>query len=255
MVLGKVRRSVARQDKAWFQTGRGPVKPDAAKLCLAWFLVNNKNLKKEKNIMTKVIEVENLTITKPSIYEVTIKGMGSILFNKLPDLSISKAEKKAQAKVDPIDVERATWREKAYCYGDGSMFIPGENIHQCMKDGCSYWGQKIPGAGNKTYTDLIASGCVVENLDLGINKDDECVIPFGKEVNRNPSKGKKSGCRVYKIRPLLSSWGGTFKMHVFDARLTPQILQTIIAYSGTFRGLCDWRPTYGRFELIRLQKN
>jgi hypothetical protein len=202
----------------------------------------------------KVIDIENLTITKPSIYEVTIKGMGSIIFNKLQDMSISKSEKKSQAKIDPIELDRTTWREKVYCYGDGRMFIPGENIHQCLKDGSGYWGQKIPGAGNKTYTDLIASGVVVEDLDLGVNKEDKEVIPFGKECNGNPSKGKKSGSRVYKTRPLLSSWGGTFRMHVFDARLTPQILQTIGAYAGTFRGLCDWRPTYGRFEVVSIKK-
>jgi hypothetical protein len=43
-------------------------------------------------------------------------------------------------------------------------------------------------------------------------------------------------------------------MHVFDARLTPDILNTIIAYAGTFRGLCDWRPIFGRFEVTAIKK-
>ena len=149
---------------------------------------------------------------------------------------------------------KRTWREKTYFDDDGMLYVPGENIHQCFKDGCQYWGQKIPGEGNKTYTDVVGSAVICENMMLGCHKDDDCVIPFGKAVNGNPSKGKKSGCKVYKIRPLLRPWGGSFRMHVFDGRLTVPILKTIITYAGAFRGLCDWRPVYGRFEMVDIKE-
>lgn len=204
--------------------------------------------------MTKIIDVENLTVTKPSRYLVAIQGMDAVIFNKMVDQSVPKTEKGRQEKLDPVEVERMTWREKAYFAPDGALYIPGENIHECMKQGAQYWGQKIPGEGNKTYTDVIASAVVAENMMLGIHKDSEQLIPFGKSVNGNPSKGKKSGSRVYKIRPLLRPWGGAFTMHVFDGRLTPSILKVVLTYAGAFRGLCDWRPTYGRFELVSIEK-
>ena len=204
--------------------------------------------------MAKVIDVENLTITKPSLYEVTIKGLDGILFNRMVDLSLSKAEKKNQEKRDPIELERENWREKTYFNDDGTIYIPGENIHQSMQDGAKYWGQKIPGEGNKTYTNVVASAIVCENLEFGIKKDSEDLTPFGKMVNGNPSKGKKSGAKVYKIRPLLRPWGGAFRMHVFDARLTPSVLEVILNYAGMFCGLCDWRPTFGRFEIVEIKK-
>lgn len=202
----------------------------------------------------ETIEVVNLTITSPKRYEVTIRGLDAIIFNKMPDLSLSKAEKSNQEKIDKIELERMTWREKAYFNAGGSLYIPGENIHESMKEGAKYWGQRIPGEGKKTYTDVIASAVIVENLELGIKKDDEKVIPFGKNCNGNPSKGKKSGSMVYKIRPMVRPWGGSFIIHVFDGRLTVSILKTIFAFSGTFRGLCDWRPTYGRFELVEIKE-
>lgn len=204
--------------------------------------------------MAKTIDVVNLTVTKPERYNVTIMGMDGILFNKMPDLSVSKTEKTKQEKEDPIEVERREWREKTYYGADGMLYIPGENIHECMKGGAQYWGQKIPGAGNKTYTDLISSAVIAENLPLGVQKDGSELIPFGKAVNGNPSKGKKSGAKVYRIRPLLRPWGGTFIINVFDARLSEPVLKTILAFAGAFRGLCDWRPTYGRFELVEIKK-
>ncbi len=191
-------------------------------------------------------------ITKPTLYEAEIKGLDGLLMNKMPDLSRPKASKENQVKMDALEKEQLTWREKAHYDENGEIYIPGENIHECMKEAAKYWGARIEGEGKKTYTDVIAKAVIIENLTLGIHKDD--LIPFGKAVNGTPSKGKKSGSKVYKIRPLIRPWGGTFKFHVFDGRLTNHVLATILTYAGTFIGLCDWRPTFGRFELIELKE-
>lgn len=202
-----------------------------------------------------IIDAVPLTVTKPTLYEVTIQGAGAILFNKIPDdFGKPPGSKPNNIKTDPIEKEWATWRSKTYATESGDLYIPGENIHECLKDGARYWGQRIPGEGQKTYTDVIARAIVCEDMMLGVKADSDMLMPFGKNVNGNPSKGKRSGTRVYKIRPMLSSWGGTFRMHVFDARLTEDVLKVVLTYAGTFIGLCDWRPTYGRFELVDLRR-
>lgn len=201
-----------------------------------------------------IIEGAVLAITEPALYEVTIRGIGGLLMNKMPDLSVPKTKKADQRKLDPIEVEQMTWRDKTYHDQDGMLYIPGENIHECLKEGAKYWGAKIPGEGNRTYTDVIAKAVICENLPLGIHKDSNNVMPFGKAVNGTPSKGKKSGAKVYKIRPLIFPWEGTFKMHVFDGRLTEDVLRIVLSYAGTFIGLCDWRPQYGRFKLVDMRR-
>lgn len=198
----------------------------------------------------KTIDVSSLTITNPAIYEVEITGTDSILFNKMVDQSKSKAEQENQERKDPLEVERETWRERCYSDEKNNLYIPGENLHECLKEAAKYWGQRLPGEGKKTYTDIITKAIVCENLSLG--KKIDCLIPFGKSVNSNPSKGKRSGSKVYRIRPLLRPWGGNFKIHVFDGRLTIDVLRVILSYAGTFIGLCDWRPNYGRFELKKI---
>lgn len=207
---------------------------------------------KAKDEKVKTIDVVNLTVTKPTKYLVTIKGVGGILFNKMADLSVPETEKANQEKISKIDIERKMWREKTYFDMGGNVFIPGENIHECMKEGSQYWGARIPGEGKKTYTDVVKSAVIVEDMALGINKDSDKLIPFGKSAGS--SGGGRKGNKVYKIRPMLNPWGGSYVMHVFDARLTTAVLRTIITYAGTFRGLCDWRPTYGRFELTEIEE-
>lgn len=201
----------------------------------------------------EIIEVENLTVATPTQYVVKIKGE-SMLFNKMPDLSIGKGEGKSQEKLDPLERERAFWREKLYFDDKGNVYMPGENLHQMMKDAATYWGMKIAGSANKTYTNVIDKGLIVDNCYMGMKKDSPLFTGLGKMVNGNPSKGKKSGAKVYKIRPLLMNWSMTFTVHCFDARLTKPILKTIMSYAGTFIGMGDWRPIYGRFELVGLDE-
>lgn len=198
------------------------------------------------------IDIKPITITKPTTYEVTIQGLDAILFNRM--LSNTEKTSGSDAKEDPSDREWRTWRLKTYSDDDGMLYIPGENIQECMKEGSKYWGQKIPGEGNKTYTDLIASATIVEKMALGLSCDSDELLPYDKMVNGNPSKGKKSGAKVLRVRPLLRPWGGTFLLHVFDGRLSPEILKIIITYAGTFRGLGDWRPNFGRFEMVKIAK-
>lgn len=205
----------------------------------------------KKEITT--IDLGTISVTTPTLYTVTLRGMDGILFNKMADQSVPKSAKKEQAKMDDLEREQTFWREKLYVL-DGEIFIPGENLHQSMCDGAQYWGCKIPGEGNKTYTDVVKSATVVESMMLGIRKDSDKIVPFGKSCNGKPSGGKKSGSRVYKIRPLLRPWGGSFQMHVFDARLTPAVLKVILTYAGTFRGLGDWRPSFGRYEVVSISE-
>jgi len=198
--------------------------------------------------------LDSIVVTKPAAYLVSIKGVDACLQNKMPDLSKPKTSDPDQAKMDDLQREQLYWRDKLYINSEGHVIWPSENVHQMLQDASKYWGQRIPGEGQKTYTDVIVKSVVCEDCDLGITPDDPTIIPFGKSVNGNPSKGKKSGAKVYKIRPMIRPWQGTFVMHVFDARLNPTVLMTILTYAGVYIGLSDWRPTFGRFELTGFER-
>ena len=113
---------------------------------LAWILKLTKGM--EILASKNIIELEPLIVTKPARYQISKKGKDANLFNKMPDQSKSKTELKNQEKIDPIERERMMWREKAYFDADGMLYVPGENIHECMKQGAQYWGENS-GAGIK----------------------------------------------------------------------------------------------------------
>jgi len=209
-------------------------------------------MKKSKDDV--VIDVISPVVVKPQSYIVSLVSNGNILFDKMPDLSVPKAEKKDQAKTDPIQSERDNWREKLYFDSEMNVVIPGENIHEALKDAARYWKARVPGEGKCTYTDIVSKAMIVESMYLfsqkrQIKKDDEDILPFGKMCNGNPSRGKKSGTKVYKIRPLISAWQGDVKVHVLDGRITMDVLSVLFTYAGVYIKLCSWREKYGAFTL------
>lgn len=202
---------------------------------------------------SEVIDIEsgNFIITSPAQYIATIRGLDSLLMDKMPDMSIPASKKARQTQEDRLEYERTHWKDKAYVDEDGHLYIPSENIHECMKGGSAYWGARIPGQGKKTYTDVVKSAVIVEDLIM-TDKTTDDLIPYGKVVNGTPTK--KIASKVYKVRPLLRPWGGSFKLHVFDGRLDSGVLKVILSYAGLYRGLCNWRPQFGRFEVVDIQK-
>lgn len=201
-----------------------------------------------------VIDVIKPTVVKPQSYVVSLESNGSILFDKMPDLSMSRGEKKDQSKSDPIQSERDNWREKLYFDREMNVMIPGENIHEALKEAARYWKARVPGEGKSTYTDIVSKAVIVESMYLfsqkrQIKKADESILPFGKMCNGNPSKGKKSGAKVYKIRPLVSDWQGDAKVHVLDGRVTIDILSVLFTYAGVYIKLCSWREKFGAFTI------
>lgn len=203
---------------------------------------------------TEIVKPGDFSITKPSFYTVTMVGVDACLMNRKEVMNEQKKKKeKDKAKIDHAAMEEQMWRDRLYTV-DGKVMVPGENAHEMLKSAAKYWGAKIPGEGNKTYTDVIAKSCILEYVDFGISNEDPSIIPFQKWVNGNPSKGGKGGSAVLRIRPMIRPWRATCVMHVFDGRVTDDVVNTLWAFAGTYIGFGDWRPVYGRFNVTSIIK-
>ena len=196
-------------------------------------------------------EVQVISVKR---FQYHIKGTGMIIFNRPNDMNISAAEKQDQKKEDPLLRERRVWREKLYVNHEGEIVLPGNNFHQGLMDATRYWGMKIAGAGQKTYTNLVKAGVICSELHFGVAADAESVIGFGANVNGNPS-AIGGGKKVWRIRPALApGWTATGEITVLDGRLTKDVMKTILTFYSVFVGLGDWRPQQGRFELISIEE-
>jgi len=201
---------------------------------------------------SNTFELSAKVVVTPSRFLATIQGIDGCLFNKAPDLSDQAGNKDKRVK-DKHAEELRTWRNKLHTNADGEVIWPGENLHEMLKGAAKYWGATVPGEGKKTYTNIVLNAVVVEDMPLGIKADDDkAIIPYGKNCNATPTKPK--GGLVYRIRPFVRPWGGSFVIHVFDERINLNVLSTLLTYGGQFGGMGDWRPKFGRFNLTNLEK-
>lgn len=56
--------------------------------------------------------------------------------------------------------------------------------------------------------------------------------------------------RLMRVRPFFKNWKATFEVSVLGEQVNTSTLKTWIENAGSFCGLGDWRPRYGRFELL-----
>lgn len=197
----------------------------------------------------KSLVPESKVVSTQAIYDIEIEGVCPLILNKIPDLTIGKASGRNQAQKDKWELEQETWRDKLHTDADGMVIIPPLNVWKSLVAGAKSWGGKIKGARGKGYASLLPENMIVMTpVQLGIHRDDEKKItPFTAPCNGSPTTGKRA--MVPKIRPMITTWRGEFRIAVSNALLTPDVLATVTAYAGK-AGFGDWRPHYGCFKYV-----
>jgi hypothetical protein len=156
------------------------------------------------------------------------------------------------------DYESRTWRNRLHVNADGYIQIPPMSFKLAITEAAKYLSIKVPGGGKQTYT---------KNFEAGILTTTPIVLPLlakdcASEVLFVPSDGRRgSGSRVEKVFPLITKWGGTLPIMVFDeatlniydVTTKKSVLQYVLEQAGMFIGVGRFRPKnngfYGRFAV------
>lgn len=56
--------------------------------------------------------------------------------------------------------------------------------------------------------------------------------------------------RAQRVRPLFKNWKTSFKVSVLGSMVDATTLKTWITNAGSFNAIGDWRPRYGRYEVL-----
>lgn len=154
----------------------------------------------------------------------------------------------------PKDYEARTWRDRLHTDPiTNQVFIPPMAFKNCIAEAAKFLSEQIPGKGKSTYTKHFEAGILVtESLPLGLKKDD-----VQGEWLFLPSDGiRGSGKRVDKCYPIIPTWQGDVKFHIFDPMVTADVFAKHLIQAGMFIGIGRFRPRnngfYGRFSVENL---
>ena len=182
------------------------------------------------------------------LIDVVVKGVCPLIMNQLSPESYGqdtpKKSKKGSDHTSP-EAREKEFNLAMYKNSKGKLYQPAEHFEKSLEIA----GNQFKFTGRQTYGKLICAGIVIEpNEIIHKNQKVERLLKF---VRIPP----KTGAKVLKCRAILPTWELEFKINVINDSINFDTLGQVLEYAGSYVGVGDWRPKYGRFEVTKFKKS
>jgi len=170
--------------------------------------------------------------------QVKIRGIADYLQHKRPFEEDNSRQSSGEKDYSKEAENSMYFDDETGCY------IPSKQLRASLvKAGVSF---KIKGRMGKTYKDMV-------NATVEIEPDK---IPLGKKTfdYNHQEFVKIQRNQILRSRPAFKKgWEVDLTLIVMDDQMQKKILKEIIEYAGKFVGIGDWRPHFGRFEVVKFK--
>lgn len=182
----------------------------------------------------------SIEMQKPYRVLVELVGTAPMLFHRWNNESVE-----AKAKAKKGSVEKKTDDTESFMWKDekGFVCVPGEYVRQSVIHASKY--EQDPRSPRKSMMDLMKAALVslTELSSLGVKEPDY----YDKRrvvIQRNA---------VTRSRPAMKEgWRAKFILMVnLPEYVPPQKLNHLIQQAGRIIGLADFRPSFGRFNVVK----
>ncbi len=183
---------------------------------------------------------------EPYIAHVTLKGVSSMLFHSydVHSVGVKTGSGKGSAAKKTDDIDSYVYRVSE---DDERLGVPGMNF--CRALAIAAKSVSDPRSPRKSMMDLVAASVIP--LDE--------VAPFHTNVttwdfvDTRRVVIQRNG--IPRQRPGMNKgWKITFHVAVHAPEyIPPDTLHMLAVRAGQFQGLCDYRPTFGRFAVVKFE--
>lgn len=176
----------------------------------------------------------------PYAVQLTLEGSSDLLFHRWNCESVASkpaAAKNSKAKKTD-DIESYVWRNDA-----GELCLPGEYLRQSIIHAAKF--RQDPRSPRKSAMDLFKAGIVATTQLATLGKETWDYLDTRRVmIQRNG---------INRTRPAMKvGWRAEFVLEVLTPEYIDQsFLQEVVAMSGRLVGIGDFRPTYGRFTVVK----
>lgn len=179
---------------------------------------------------------------------VTWKGITPLIMHSCqcvnPLHPISKELKKYTSKrnktdEDLIKISDLEWEAGAYWKDDMGLYMPAENVEATIQNGAK---------ANKKGKDIEKYVSVTDlyiPFNYGENLTKEELIQNYEYRDTRIMTVQRS--KVLRTRPRFDQWSITFNVLYNEEKIDIETIVNAMEYAGSYVGLCDSRPKYGKF--------
>ncbi len=166
---------------------------------------------------------------------VKVRGIAPLLMNRFnpePDTS-SKRGKKVYIPEEEV-------KKKEYRTKDGKLFLPSTHFKASMVKAAVDFKM----TGRKSYKDYVKSGVFVTPEEIVLDQQEYEIFACPVVIQR---------ARVMSWRPKFKEWSCQFEIEISDDMINPTTIKEILEFAGRYKGVGDYRPEYGRFEIVEFK--
>lgn len=199
---------------------------------------------------------DDIPVVRPKRLKVRIQGVASMLFHRY-DCDAVQAKSDAQKGSE----EKKTDNVESYYYrkpGDRTVCVPAVGLHGAMREAAKNY--KDPRSTRKSAHDLIKAVILVEGPPEFEYPELIPVSRHGAPIMVADFLDKRRVVvqmnAVPRVRPgVMSGWEAEF----YITLLAPQycgvsFARRLLMDAGAFQGLCDFRPSFGRFHVVAAEE-
>ena len=150
--------------------------------------------------------------------------------------------KRKKTEEDHAELSRIEWNAGLYVNKDSELIIPADVLDSALVEGAkkSKLGKQFKSAVFVPYDSV---------LDIGKKK--YTLKELWEDANFRDVRWVRVGTsRVMRTRPIFRNWALKFQVQFDDEQVNLSDVHKAIRDCGVQVGLCDYRPKYGRFELV-----
>lgn len=185
---------------------------------------------------------------------VTVEGIAPLMQHRypMPDLgNLSKGGNKSTGAKDFTQ----EWREYFYSETSGQIYQPSSHLEGALIKAAV--GFKVAGKRGKTYKDLFSANVFIDPTNIpheGFTVPDELDTDADKPLYLDVRPVVIQRARVVRIRPCFKpGWRLSFEIQVADDEIQPGMLQDVLTLAGKTVGIGDYRPRFGRFNIVAFE--
>lgn len=180
-----------------------------------------------------------------------IEGVAPLIQHRYPLPEFETMSKGANKSTGSKDYTQE-WREYFYADSLGQIFQPASHIEGALiKAAVSF---KVVGKRGKTYKDLFQANVFIDPERIpheGFTVPKELDTDGDKPLYLDVRPVVVQRNRVVRIRPTFApGWKLCFEISVIDDEINHALLQDILIHAGKAVGIGDYRPRFGRFNVI-----
>jgi hypothetical protein len=141
-----------------------------------------------------------------------------------------------------IEISRLEFRAGLYVSSSGEIEIPSEVMESCLIEGAKK---------SKLGKQFKSSICIMENSTLDYGEKLSVDELWKRSEEFVDVRGVKVGqARVMRTRAIFRNWKLAFTVHYNADLVNPEQIHIALDDAGSQVGLCDYRPKFGRFEVV-----